>query len=330
LTMVENKYLYDVAFSFLAEDEELATQLNDLIQDRVRTFLYSRRQGELAGTDGEKKFNQVFGEEARTVFVLYRENWGTTPWTRIEETAIRNRAFNDGYDFVIFTPLDSPPAVPKWLPKNRIWVGLDRWGIEGAASAIESRIQETGGIPRQETAKDKASRLQRAIKAEKEKTVFLRSEKGVQTANKEMDYLFDTLKEVVNSTSDPTNEDSLNIAFDRRKCFVYAGDFSLLIHWSQTYNDSLDSSGLYLSLWKGIIGPNGSSCFPFEKPVRISEVEFRFDINLSNKPFWQDSSNKYKFSTDELADFAITTLLKKSLSKHNNGGQTQQWGTDHE
>ena len=99
--MNENNFKYDVAFSFLAEDEELTIQINSLIQDRIVTFIYSRKQGKIAGTDGERTFNRVFGSEARIVFVLYRENWGKTPWTRIEETAIRNRAYDEGYDFVL-------------------------------------------------------------------------------------------------------------------------------------------------------------------------------------------------------------------------------------
>ena len=124
-------YEYDVAFSFLAQDELLATNLNDLLQDRLNTFLYSKRQGELAGTDGEQTFNSVFGEKARVVVVLYRAGWGETPWTRIEETAIRNRAFEHGYDFVKFIPLDDQPSVPKWLPRTQLWLGLKRWVLRG-------------------------------------------------------------------------------------------------------------------------------------------------------------------------------------------------------
>jgi hypothetical protein len=66
-------YKYNVAFSFLAQDEQLASQLNDHLQDRAKTFLYSKRQERLAGTDGEETFNSVFGEHARVVVVLYRE-----------------------------------------------------------------------------------------------------------------------------------------------------------------------------------------------------------------------------------------------------------------
>src|SRR5688572_17252134 len=115
------KYQYEIAFSFLQQDEGLAFEINDLIQDRYSTFIYSQHQKELAGADGEIKFNEVFGEKARIVIVLYRESWGTTPWTRIEETAIRNRAHTEGYDFTMFVQIDPQSKMPKWLPKNRIY-----------------------------------------------------------------------------------------------------------------------------------------------------------------------------------------------------------------
>ena len=69
--MNHDQYKYEVAFSFLAQDEVLATELNDLLQDRLSTFIYSKRQEELAGTDGEETFNNVFGKQARLVVVLY-------------------------------------------------------------------------------------------------------------------------------------------------------------------------------------------------------------------------------------------------------------------
>jgi hypothetical protein len=192
-------YKYDVAFSFLVQDETLATQINDLIQDRAATFLYSKRQEEIAGTDGELTFNKVFGEQSRTVFVLYRKGWGETPWTRIEETAIRNRAHEDGYDFALFAPLDKPPEVPRYLPKNRIWVGLERWGIPGAASVVEARIQELGGQAKQETIEAKAVRVAKEIEFKEQKRVLFSSEKGVQLANEEAERLFEKIKSYYDS-----------------------------------------------------------------------------------------------------------------------------------
>ena len=109
---IETEFKYDVAFSFCEEDEADATRLNDLLQDRLSTFLYSKKQEALAGTDGEETFSRVFAEEARVVVIFHRAKWGTTPWTRIEETAIRNRAFQKGYDFTLFIPREEPPKMP--------------------------------------------------------------------------------------------------------------------------------------------------------------------------------------------------------------------------
>jgi hypothetical protein len=40
----------------------------------------TKRQEELAGTDGEQSFGKVFSEEARCVVVIYRTGWGETPY----------------------------------------------------------------------------------------------------------------------------------------------------------------------------------------------------------------------------------------------------------
>jgi len=69
-------FQYDIAFSFTKEDEGVATQINDLLQDRYQTFLYSSAQEKLAGTDGEGTFNAVLKEQARLVAVLLRPEWG--------------------------------------------------------------------------------------------------------------------------------------------------------------------------------------------------------------------------------------------------------------
>ena len=87
VTKPPEDFEFDVALSFLAKDEPLALRLADLIRERLRTFIYSKEQEQLAGRDGEEKFAQVFGRGARIVVVLHRQGWGTTPWTRVEMRA---------------------------------------------------------------------------------------------------------------------------------------------------------------------------------------------------------------------------------------------------
>jgi hypothetical protein len=89
-------FTYDVAFSFLSQDEALAIEISDLLQGRFATFVYSERQKDLAGADGEEKFSSVFLSESRIVAILFRSGWGETKWTRIEQTAIRRRGGGRG------------------------------------------------------------------------------------------------------------------------------------------------------------------------------------------------------------------------------------------
>src|SRR5262249_1869524 len=194
LTGNDDAFKYDIAFSFVREDESLATQLNDLLQDRYRTFLYSKAQEQLVGTDGEKTFNSVFGEQARTVAVLLRPEWGRTPWTRIEETAIRNRAFSQGYDFATFIVTAPGTPTPDWLPKPRIWYDFKRFGLNGAAAVLGTRIQERGGAAVNETLADRAARLRRAQVFDQERQAFQRGYEGVEAAREAHRRLVNDLK----------------------------------------------------------------------------------------------------------------------------------------
>ena len=157
------EYKYDAAFSFLAKDEGRAVSVSDKLSDRFKTFVYSEHQKELAGRDGEEAFARVFSREARIVVIFYREMWGTTPWTRIEQEAIRNRAHDEGYDFTIFVPLDPNPRMPAWLPKHRLWADIERWGESGLAAVIENHIRDSGGEATPETLAMRKERMDRQV-----------------------------------------------------------------------------------------------------------------------------------------------------------------------
>jgi len=300
--MSKQTFKYEVAFSFLSKDEDLAIQINNLLKDRLTTFIYPEKQKKLAGKDGEKIFNQVFGSDARIVFVLYRKDWGKTSWTRIEETAIHNRGFEEGYDFVTFASLDKAP-LPKWYPKNRIWIDIDRYGIEGAASVIETRVQEAGGEIREETVEDRAAKLRREITAEDERQKFLDSEEGVQSANKEVNKLFGKLEQAIKCP--PETKSSITLSVKRntiKELKIYGDNFELLLQWSSSFSNTLKYSALYLFLIRHLSS--------YEKN-KIIDIEFNFDLNRAGNPGWRDINSKMFYSTEDLAKEAITILLSK-------------------
>src|ERR1041384_970246 len=107
---------YDVAISFLSKDEAQATAIYEQLNQGLQVFFYPRNQEELAGTDGMESMRKPFLDESRVVVVLYREPWGKTPWTRVEETAIKEGCLQHGWERLLFIILDKTSALPKWLP----------------------------------------------------------------------------------------------------------------------------------------------------------------------------------------------------------------------
>jgi len=315
---IDQTYEYEVAFSFLQQDEGIAYALNDLVQDRFKTFLYSERQKELAGTDGEKTFNEVFGEKSRIVIILYREGWGHTPWTRIEETAIRNRGHNEGYDFTTFVQLDLKSKMPQWLPKTRIYYNYDRWGTKGLAPVIEARIQEAGGQSKPDTIEDQAARLKRQVLNQKERQQFLNSPDGYEKAQLEFDKLFNLLQAKTEQLEDPEMQLHFRCETEIGKKFtIHCEGYGLYFSWSYKYRNSLTDSALYVDLTQ----PNRnqttafmeSSMYGRAREKVIKGDELNFDINpSSNETGWSVKKKETDFySTEKLIDIWLKLFLEK-------------------
>lgn len=303
------EYQYDVAFSFTADDEAIAVKLNDLLSDRLSTFIYSRRQEDLAGTDGEETFNRVFGSASRIVVILYRSSWGETRWTRVEQTAIRNRAFDQGFDFTIFIPLDHSP-LPAWVPKTRIWANLERWGFEGAASVIEARVQEAGGNPRNETLQDRAARVDRQVAFRHYRDEFLRSEAGVQAARRSVDTLFEGLKNRAATLS--RNTTTFKVEFERAPqddvAVVRIPGHSVMVAWRYSYRNSLNGSLLKVLVFKGSYFLQGLN---FDSSTREQEQSYEFDLEVENRFGWRRKGDTRILSTDALAENCMEILLER-------------------
>jgi len=308
--MNRKDYQYDVAFSFLREDEDLAMQINDFIQDRVSTFIYSRQQDKLVGKDGGETFSDVFEKESRIVVVLYRESWGETGWTRIEATGIRNRAFVEGFDFAIFIPLDKPPLTPRWLPKTQIWMDLGRWGVQSVASFIEKRVSETGGSPREETVEDRIARINREITEHKKRQNFLGSIDGVQIAEQEVKTIFLEIERLANLSPDKTGI-TFSFKYENTQCIII-GSFGLAVslRWERPYGDTLLESHLYLNLYQPVSRYKRGA----QTPNELDEIIFNFDITSQREGIWHKAEASEKnFSTRQLAQFSIMVLLDHIL-----------------
>lgn len=306
--MSDTQFKYDVAFSFLQQDEPLVAQVNDLLQDRIKTFFYPKQQRELAGTDGEQTFNRVFAEEARMVVVFYRSNWGETSWTRIEQTAIRNRGHEHGYDFAKFIPLDMPSTVPKWLPKSHIYIGLKRFGIESTAAVIEARVQELGGLTHEETVEEHAQRLERRMRFDERREKF-QWEVGVAAAQREVANLKVAMEESAAAVRRSSTLIPLSIVQDWQTVYIVGLGRALGVNWKQASSNHLGNAVLRAVLYTH--KPAGPGHMNFEDPSVVESMRFRFDLLPSEEGGWFSEETQRTFSTLELSDFLTKYYLKK-------------------
>lgn len=308
--MAQSIYKYDVAFSFLAQDEALAMQMNDRLQDRVKTFIYSERQKEIAGTDGEETFGRVFREESLLVVVLYRAAWGETKWTRVEQTAIRARGFDHGHDFVKFIPLDDPAKVPPWLPPTHIYIGLKRFGVDGAAAVIEQRIRELGGHAHQETVEEHAQRLERSLEFSKRREQFA-WDVGAREAAERVEELPDLLRAVAESIQ-RSSSILLKVQVERSMGTVtYLGGLRQVfaITWHRQYANKLTNSDLRVSLMSHL--PSGPGRWVIEQPTVSKTWHFKYDLMPSETGGWIESEARSRnFSNSELAEHLVRLYMQ--------------------
>jgi hypothetical protein len=304
MTADNDPFKYDIAFSFVTEDEGLATQLNDRLQDRYRTFLYSKVQEQLAGADGEKTFNAVFGKEARIVAVLLRPEWGRTAWTRIEETAIRNRAHDQGYDFTTFIVTAPGTAIPNWLPKARIWFNLERFGVDGAAAVLEARVQERGGTAVPETLADRAARVQRAQELNRQRDAFHRSHEGVQAAQEACRRLVNDLK------SDPQLLRSIGCRVQDvyGVTMIVAQGVVLTVQVHFPYVNSLENTALVAQFYDGVPPLPKLITSSEEEPRTLAKWKFTFGLLGPGRTGWVGPDGK-EHAPEAFAEFLLRHFM---------------------
>lgn len=277
-----NDYSYDVAFSFLAEDERHALAIKEKLSPALNVFLYNELQDELAGADGLVQLSNVFRHDARIIVVLYRENWGATVWTGVEQTAITDRGITQGWDFVLVISLDS--GKPRWLPETKLFYLFERFGAEMAAGAIEERVRQAGGDPREESAVERAVRLARWRVDINQRIQKEQSPEAIQAAHVAVNVLIQELERLSNEITEKCADISqaVRVQFHREPEKARCVNFSESAHpcdvkviWSQGVQTRL--RGSLLKVEQYCSRRNERSGEWIKSSESIYEYEFRID-----------------------------------------------------
>jgi hypothetical protein len=307
-----DEFRFDVAFSFLSAHEAVALRVSDGLTDRLSTFVYSREQREVIGrnTDGVEAFTNIFRYESRVCVVLHSDGWGKKGYTHIEEAAIKERALEHGWEFLIVVCLDDTKP-PKWIPSTKIWYGYSKYGIEGLLATIDNRVTELGGRPKQDSVLERAARSERERDFEERRQLFGRSVAGFKAAGEEITRLGELLEKRVQQLAKVSA--SLGLEFAKndsnyRSFAAISARGSFVLYWQPAYANSLHDAGLLIVEWGGrfMYAPAWGG-----GPRKLGDVGVTPTIDYADRVVWQVPGKDEPLSSEALLDYLFERLLDR-------------------
>ena len=303
--MKNTNYKYDIAFAFLEKDEPLVNQINNLLKDKFKTFLNSKKQEYKDDLEREMLLLDVFKKQSRCVIIFYRNKWGTTPYTAIEEKAVRTRISEEGNNNLLVISLDNPPVVPKYLSKTQIWTELAQAGINGTAAFIEEQVKALGGGLSEELPLDVGIKLKKEPRFEIESSKFLESVSGLEIAVIELKKLFSALETEKNKITESDKGISLTFKRDEKNCVIHYGEFSIRFYLQTEKSNLLLDSPLYFEMQKQDNTSNGLNILAVE--------EYHFELKKVGVYGWIKRAETDSFiSSKQLAEDSIKLLLSQT------------------
>jgi hypothetical protein len=308
---------YDVAISFLSEDQTLASAIYGKLSEGLKVFFYPHNQEDLAGTDGLESMRKPFFDGSRVVVVLYREKWGKTPWTRVEQTAIEDSFLKYGWERLFFIVLDKSDVLPAWVPQHRVRYNLADFGLDHAVGAIKARVQDQGGKHMPMTATKKAEIFQADELFRRDKS-RMNSEAGIKAINESVAELFHHIERQcadINAAKGFLQiqcEVSLKEGNNTQDCGLTNGQVGLTVTWNQPYASELTRSALVIREYKfGLIFPSQlNRLMPYDQPRPINEAKYVPDLSRTREYGWRQDADESEFvSSATLAEQIVMLFV---------------------
>ena len=303
------KKQYDIAISFLSQDEDLAVKLYAELSGSLRTFVYSKKQETVAGTDGTESFRDIFRNNSNLCVVLFRKGWGETKFTTVEEAAIKDFGSNNRWKGIIVIMLDSstPPA---WLPEGNIRINYSLYGFEQTVGAIKARAQEEGALVHKQSPKELAAVLRAQDEFAQKRAAILASATSIEEATQLVRILFSEIERHVGEIKAEVPALSIVVVSNNDQCVIRSSSGrarSTSITWNVRYGNSLNDSNLHIYECTGTILLHGEIGVTIgERSKEVNEEELQIDYSAHGW-CWKTSDNKYLTSAQ---------LAEKIMSQH--------------
>lgn len=299
---------WDVAISFLNRDEPVARKLYTRLTG-YRVFFFPKAQEDLAGTDGLESLRHTFFEDNSLTVILYRDGWGQSPWTRVEETAIEDAALARGWDRLLFVNLDPKSTVPPWVPTTRIRLNYWEYGEDELIGVIKRQLSDVGiKETKKEDAAALAKRLAEAKRQEDERQRLLWTE-GPSQALLLCKALYSRIEEKAAEVA-ATAGYQFEVRSDAVSCGVHADSGSIAIRWDAPYINSIRDTALVIEEYTHRLAKNGQpTVFFVSRVAKVKSTErYALDWQPSFGWCWADKKSRH-LTTEMLADAVMQKAL---------------------
>lgn len=329
--MCKQDPIYDVAISFLCQDLALAQALHAELSKDLEVFFFPRNQEELAGTDGLESMRVPFRTQSRINVVLYRPKWGNTPWTGVEEIAIKESCLATSFRSIFFFVIEPTSEIPAWIPETHVRFNFGDFTLDQAIGAIKARVQERGGHIQPMTPKKKAALLQTEEEYQRDRRQ-ISSEAGIRKIYENVKLLF---AEIVRQIEDVSATGRLNIEHRTKLCFGDADQTCVLgmnrlgmtVVWYQRYSNIVsDHAALIIREFnENLIIPPGH--VHLQQPEMLKEEKYDPDISRAREYVWRQKRGPQDMLTSK--DLATKLILQfLDLVERDRAGKIRRkgWG----
>jgi hypothetical protein len=273
---------------------------------------YLRKQEELIGTNGLESMREPF-IDARIVVILYRANWGQTPWTSVEEKVIQEKCLHQGWP-VIFVRLDKNDPWPRWVSDTRIHFDWQDYPLEQLIGAIKMRVQVAGGAirPLDAVARAKLVKGEVDLKADQER-LFRKHEFIDGSARPLVEQL---MKQLCDKAEQINVETGLNLEYgyepysSRFICVLRYGRVTTHVLWKQEYSNVIDGVTLECTDYNARIHLVRERMMPLRVPKKLGAKSYHIALNHAREMRWVDPSKPDQLlSNDEMVQRIFDQVL---------------------
>lgn len=316
---MKNDAAYDIAISFLVVDEAVARALADKLEaSGLRVFFFPHRQEELAGTNGMESMREPFFN-SRQVVVFFREPWGATPWTGVEQTAITERCLKLGWGSLLFVQLDKASPLPKWLPETHVRFAFEDYGLEQLVGAVKLRVQEQGGEIRPPNAMTTARRVQREAELIRKRAELFGDRRWIEsTVHTSIRKTFESLIALADKAKVELGLAIVAGSDDYKVCVLRSERVSVSVGWRQAFfNTIADECSLCVREFSGGLLLPGEQGYFIHKPKLLKEHHFKVDLSDTFDLVWTTGIES-RITENQLPD-RIMIIFLDLISRSNNG-----------